>query len=88
MSGTLNLSLTDELKKFVQQHSGEGTLYSTPSEFIRDAIRERKERLEAANLRQGILEGFQDVIGGRTIEFKGDLRQVIAEAKSKEQKGW
>jgi len=88
MSGTMNLSLTDELKRFIQHNSGDGTLYSTPSEFIRDAIRERKDKMEAASLRAGILEGFQDAISDRTVEYKGDIRQSIAEVKLKEQSGW
>jgi hypothetical protein len=29
MNGTMNLSLTDELKLFIPQNSGDGTLYST-----------------------------------------------------------
>jgi antitoxin ParD1/3/4 len=88
MGATMNLSLTDELKSFVQKNSGEGTLYSTPSEFIRDAIRERKEQMEAASLRNGILEGYQDIINGRTVQFNGSVREVIAEVKDKEQSGW
>ncbi len=33
MSSTLNLSLTDELRALVNENSGDGTLYATPSEF-------------------------------------------------------
>ena len=36
-----NLSLTDELRAFVDQNSGDGTLYATPSEFVRDVLREK-----------------------------------------------
>ena len=88
MSATMNLSLTDELKLFVQQNSGNGTLYSTPSEFIRDTIRERKEKMDAADLRSGVLEGFQDAINGKVVEFNGSVRDAIAEVKTKEQSGW
>jgi len=88
MTSTINLSLTDELRAFVDSNSGEGTLYSTPSEFMHDVLREKKVRQDAANLRAGILEGYQDVINGRQIAFNGDLRGVIAEAKSREKQGW
>ena len=88
MSSTLNLSLTDELKTFVQENSGSGTLYSTPSEFIRDAIRERKERMDAANLRTGILEGFQDAINGKIVEYNDNILDAITEVKNKEKTGW
>ncbi len=74
MSNSLNLSLTDELKNFVQENSGNGTLYSTPSEYVRDLIRHEKERQEAQDLRNGIIQGYQDVINERTVPFSGDLK--------------
>ena len=80
MSTTLNLSLTDELRAFVDQNSGDGTLYATPSEFVRDILREKKQRLEAAQIREAILDGYQDAIHGRTVPYRGDLRQLIKKA--------
>ena len=77
MAKTLNLSLTDELRTVVYENSGEGTGYSTPSEFVRRGLREKKERLEAARIRDGILEGYQDAIAGRVVEYRGDLRRVL-----------
>jgi antitoxin ParD1/3/4 len=77
MSTTLNLSLTSELRAFVDQNSGEGTLYATPSEFVRDVLREKKERLEAALIRDAILEGYQDAIHGRTVPYRGSLKQLL-----------
>jgi len=56
MSNSLNLSLTDELKKFIYNQSGEGTLFSTPSEYVRDLIRHEKERRQAANFRNGVVD--------------------------------
>jgi len=65
---------------------GDGVLYATPSEFLRDLLRdllrEKKERLEAAAIRDGVLEGYRDLIAGRTVEFTGDLRSSLDEAKS------
>jgi antitoxin ParD1/3/4 len=77
MSGTLNLALTDELRAFVDRNSGDGTLYATPSEFVRDVLREKKERLEAAQIRDAILDGYQDAIRGRTVPYRGNLRQLL-----------
>ncbi len=77
MSATLNLSLTDELRAFVDQNCGDGTLYATPSEFVRDVLREKKERLEAARIRDAILEGYQDAVQGRTALYRGNLRQLL-----------
>ena len=74
MGSSINLSLTDDLRSFIDEQSGDGTLYSTPSEFLRDLLREKKERLEASDLRESILEGLQDVVGNRATDFSGDLR--------------
>lgn len=77
MSSTLNLSLTDELRTFIDENSGDGTLYATPSEFIRDLLRQQKQRAEAKAIRSSILAGYQDAIDGNTHEFKGDLASLL-----------
>ncbi len=79
MPVTLNLSLTDELGSFVDNNCGDGTPYSTPSEFLRALIREKKERIEAAELRASIIEGYQDAIAGRTIAFTGNIYDALDE---------
>lgn len=81
MGSSINLSLTDELRAFVDANSGDGTLYATPSEFVRDLLRQQKNRQEAAAVRDAILEGYQDAIQGRTHEFKGDLRRLLKKVK-------
>ena len=81
MSSTLNLSLTDELRAFIDANCGDGTLYATPSEFVRDLLRQRKAQLEAESTRDGILEGYRDAIDGRMVEFRGDLQSVLKKAK-------
>jgi antitoxin ParD1/3/4 len=73
MSNSLNLSLTDELRAFVDRNTGDGSLYATPSEFLRSLLREKKERMEAQQLRTNIVSGYQDAIAGRTTKFSGDL---------------
>ncbi len=80
MANSLNLSLTDELRAYVDQNSGDGTLYSTPSEFVRDILRRHKAQQEMAAVRDSILEGYQDAIAGRTVPFNGDLKGLIKEA--------
>lgn len=80
MAHSLNLSLTDELRAFIDQNSGDGTLYATPSEFVRDVLRRHKAQQEAAELRDAILEGYQDAIAGRTVEFDGDLKTLLKKA--------
>jgi len=85
---SINLSLTDELRAFINRNSGDGTLYATPSEFLRDILREKKERMEAAELREGIVEGYRDLIEGRVLEFTGNLRKTMKQAKRLDAKGW
>ena len=43
--------------------------------------REKKARMEAAELRGGIVEGYRDLIGGRVVEFKCNLRKTMKEAQ-------
>ena len=81
MGSTLNLSLTDELRSFVDQNCGDGTFYSTPSEFVRDLLRQKKIKQEAAEAREGILEGFQDIVAGRTTEYTGNLQEMLKKAR-------
>ena len=81
MSSTLNLSLTDELRAFIDANCGDGTLYATPSEFVRDLLRQRKAQLEAQSASDGILVGYRDVMDGRVVEFRGDLQSILKKAK-------
>ena len=77
MANTLNLSLTDELRAFIEENCGDGTLYATPSEFVRDLLRQKKSQIEAARIRDALLEGYQDAIEGRTVPFEGNLRALL-----------
>lgn len=82
MASSLNLSLTDELRAFVDENSGDGTLYATPSEFVRDVLRQMKLKKEAAEARDRILAGYHDAIEGRTVNFTGDLRKAMKKVRS------
>lgn len=88
MARSINLSLTDDLRAFLDENSGDGTLYATPSELVRALIREKKERSEAAELRKAVLEGYDDVLHGRTLPLKGDLRSMVAEARRRDETDW
>ncbi len=81
MANSLNLSLTDELRAFIDQHSGDGTLYATPSEFVRDILRRYKLHEDAAQVRDAIIEGYQDATAGRAVEFRGDLNRLLKKAR-------
>ena len=88
MASTINLSLTDELRSFIDSHCGDKSMYTTPSEFVRDLLREKKERMDAARVRDGVLEGYRDILNGHCVEFTGNLRSAMNKAKKKEKSGW
>ncbi len=88
MSRSINLSLTDELRAFVDESSGDGTLFSTPSEFVRAVLREKKERMAAAALRDAVLEGYEDLMRGRHLQYGGDVRKLVDEARRRDENGW
>ena len=46
-------------------------------------IREKKDKLDAETLRQSVIEGYDDVRTGRTTEYTGDLRSMLADFRAK-----
>jgi antitoxin ParD1/3/4 len=52
--GTMNISLPDDMKQFVDRQVSERG-YGTSSEYFRDLIRREKERMEVRDL---IMEGI------------------------------
>lgn len=82
MGNTLNLTLTDELCAFIDGNCGDGTLYATPSEFVRDLLRQRKAQIEAEHVRSAIVAGYRDAIAGSTVPFEGDLHNLLRKVRS------
>ncbi len=82
MPASLHLSLTDELRAFVDANCGDGTLYSSPSEFVGDLLRRCKEQKESAALRDSILAGYQDAIEGTLYEYRGNLQELLDQQHS------
>lgn len=78
MSRSLNLSLTDELRSYIDSRCGDGTTFATPSEFVRAVLREKKDREESAAVRSGVLAGYRDVLDGRVVEYQGGLDRLLA----------
>jgi len=58
MPSSLNVSLTNELKKFVISRTGDTGLYATPSEYIRDLIRGDIATQETV---KHVLNGLNDI---------------------------
>lgn len=62
LSSSLNVQLTDALRKYVDERASDKDVYATPSEYIRDLIRQdMQDRAVALN----ILEGMADLRHGR-----------------------
>ena len=74
MSSSLNIQLTDTLRKYVDERASDKDVYATPSEYIRDLIRQdMRDQAVAVN----ILEGLDDLRQGRfssksILDFKED----------------
>jgi antitoxin ParD1/3/4 len=74
LSSSLNVHLTDALRKYVDERASDKDVYATPGEFIRDLIRQdMQERAVALN----ILEGFGDLRHGgfsdkSILDLKGE----------------
>jgi antitoxin ParD1/3/4 len=74
MSSSLNVQLTDELRRYVDERASDKDVYATPSEYIRDLIRQdMRDRAVALN----VLEGLDDLKHGRfsdksILDFRGE----------------
>ena len=55
---TMNISLPDQLKEFVDDQVGTGR-YSSVSEYVRDLIRDDEKRKAQEKLESLLLEGIQ-----------------------------
>lgn len=88
VSYNINLSLTKDLRAFLDTQYGEGTFYTSANEYLRDLLREKKLRLEAESFRQGVLEGVQDILDGKCVEYTGDIETMLKIFEEKELHGW
>jgi antitoxin ParD1/3/4 len=75
---TMNISLPDPLKKFIDDRLQEGR-YSSASEFMRELIREEEKRWKEDRLEAFLLEGME---GPSTPMTKQDWVDIRAEAKA------
>lgn len=78
----MNISLPEELKEYVEQQTRAG--YSTPSEYVRELIREDQKRRARERLDALLLEGLDsgDPIAA-TPEFWSALkREALAKLNS------
>jgi antitoxin ParD1/3/4 len=84
---SMNISLPEELKDYVEEQTRGG--YSTPSEFVRELIREDQKRRAKERLDALLLEGLNS---GNPIpanaEFWTELkREAMANLKARKKSG-
>jgi antitoxin ParD1/3/4 len=65
MSSSLNIQLTTELRRYVDERASDNDVYATPSEFVRDLI--RKDR--AQRVTEGIVQGLREISDGKSIKI-------------------
>ncbi len=74
MMSTMNISLPEQLKNFVDEHVAMAG-YGTSSEYVRELIRRDQDRLY---LRSLIIEGAKSPVTGEANEqYFSDLRTTI-----------
>jgi antitoxin ParD1/3/4 len=80
---TMNISLPDPLKEFVDHQIAEGR-YSSVSEYIRDLIRDDEKRKAEERLEALLLEGLEGEDSELTREDFDDIRKAaLAQLKSR-----
>ncbi len=57
MSSSLNVQLTDELRRYIDMRASDNDVYATPSEYIRDLVRRDMEDWKiVSDIAQGLRE--------------------------------
>jgi len=80
---TMNISLPDPLKEFVDHQIAEGR-YSSVSEYIRDLIRDDEKRKAEERLEALLLEGLEGEDSELTREDFDDIRKAaLAQLKGR-----
>ncbi len=77
MASSLNLSLTDELREFINSRTGDAGVYSTRSEYLRDLIR---RDMESQGIVTHVLDGLDDIKHSR---FSDNSMLDIADEKNR-----
>jgi antitoxin ParD1/3/4 len=83
---SMNVSLPQELKDYVESQTGSG--YSTPSEYVRELIRNDQKRYAKQRLEALLLEGLNsgDAVPATPAfwdELKREVRAKVAQKNRK-----
>lgn len=84
---TMNISLPEPLKAFVDDQVAEGR-YSSVSEYVRELIRSDEKRKAETRLTSLLLEGLDSDESELTLKDFDDIRrEAIAQIKKREKTG-
>jgi antitoxin ParD1/3/4 len=75
---TMNISLPDQMKAFVEAQSRDGR-YSNASDYVRDLIRRDQERRQAIAEIQALVD--EGLASGPAVPF--DVEEFLAEMKAR-----
>lgn len=68
MANSINLSLTKELRRFIDERASDEDIYSTPSEYIRDLIRQdMQNQLIVRHITRGLDDIRHSRFSGKSI---------------------
>jgi antitoxin ParD1/3/4 len=80
---TMNISLPDPLKRYVEEQVSAGG-YSSASEYVRELLRADQQRKAEARLEELLLEGLQSEPVEATPEYWQQLREdAVARARAR-----
>jgi antitoxin ParD1/3/4 len=82
---TMNISLTDDLKSFVDTRIARRG-YSSASEYVRDLIRRDEERASEERFKSLIEEGLNSPLMPEDFNLKFYLDDRLKQAKAKKKK--
>jgi antitoxin ParD1/3/4 len=61
MSSTLNVQLTNELRRYIDMRASDDDVYATPSEYIRDLVRRDMEEFAIVS---DVVQGLREMKAG------------------------
>lgn len=70
MSSSLNLTLTDELRAFIDRNCGDGTLHATPTEFMGMSCARKKSGLNLLNCVRVFSKGIKMPLPAEPPRFR------------------
>lgn len=64
MTSSLNIQLTDELRRYIDMRASDDDVYATPSEYIRDLVRRDMEDWAVVS---GVMRGLREMKRGEFV---------------------